>query len=237
MPKLSEELLKQVRSTQLPRVTDAKTVSEAVAFVVERVEAFILISPEMVLSRAAVEGIVPQGLARATVLTGKEGTGRPHVSVRTNFGFANKAQIEEFCANVAKFKTIQEVQEAYYGFIDAISIPMVIWDNEPSWMHRTSSSTWTGKLRSDSVTGNVSISEAVPEKPTLVIKAKKPTLNASIPVGNAIPTPPAPDAPAPPPAPAPAAPVMKNFNGAVYSVADLLAAKWSQAAIDALPNA
>jgi hypothetical protein len=236
MAKLESSLLPKIKSSSLARVKNVTTVAEAVKAVCDRARMLTLIPVQAVLDRHAVAGVVPQGLPNAQVLTGKDGSGRPHVSVRTNFALATAEQIEQFCAGVSTMQTIDAVQEAYYSFIDEVSIPLVVWDNEPGWAQRASNSSWTGTLRADAVTGNVSISGATPEKPAVTHNAKK--LDAALAVGtpamNAAPIPPAPGTPTPPPAPQP---VMKLFNGTPYSVADLLANNWSQAAIDALPNA
>lgn len=233
MAKLSSSLLPQVKSTGLARVTSAKTVDEAIASVTARVNAVILVTQQQVIDRTAVAGVVLQGLAQANVLTGKDGSGRPHVSVRTNFFLATKGEVNAFLTKLPMCQSVEAVLTEYYAFIDQHSINGVIWDNEESWNHRGNQSTWSGYLRVDAWTGDVSISGLVPEKPAVVIRAKP--LSAALSVGNA-PAIPAPNAPAPAPQ-APTAPVMKSFNGAAYSVADLLAAGWQQAAIDALPNA
>lgn len=235
MAKLATDLLPKVKTSSLARVTNSTTVAEAIAAVCQRARSLTLITSQHVLDRVAVSGAIPQGLATAKVLTGKDGSGRPHVSVRTNFALATAEQVEQFCAGVSSMTSIDDVQQAYYSLVDEVSVPLVVWDNEPAWEQRSSNSAWSGTLRADAVTGNVSISNAMPEKPSMVIKAK--SLNAALAVGNApsAPIPPAPgNAPAPPP-PAPVA--MKMVNGTPYSVAGLLGNGWQQSAIDALPNA
>lgn len=234
MAKLESSLLPQVKSSSLARVKSVTTVAEAVKAVCDRARMLTLIPVQAVLDRHAVAGVVPQGLPNAQVLTGKDGSGRPHVSVRTNFALCTADQVEQFCTGVSSMQSIDQVQEAYYSFIDEVSIPLVVWDNEPSWSQRGASSTWTGTLRADAVTGNVSISNAMPEKPAHTHNAKK--LVAVLAVGTA-PSAPIPPAPGNAPAPPPPAPVMKMFNGTPYSVQDLLGNNWAQSAIDALPNA
>lgn len=237
MAKLSSGLLPKVKSGALLRITKAETVAEAIATVTQRVQAATLISEKDVLDRASVSGIVLQGGASAKVLTGKDGNGRPHVSLRTQFLLATKEQCASFLASVVSFTSIEDVQEAYYGFIDEHGISAVIWDNEPCWaLYSTPGLTFSGYLRCDAVTGDVSIAGITPEKPARVIKARTLTLEDSAPEDKAetgIPTPPNKNSVPTPPKKA----ISKLIEGNVYTVESLLGAGWTQDAIDALPNA
>ena len=227
MAKLSADLLSQVKSTGLARVTSASTVADAILAVTNRLKVATLVTAQQVLDRTAVAGVVLQGLAQANVLTGKDGTGRPHVSCRTNFFLCTQDQIKAFLAKLSLCTTVEAVQTEYYAFIDEYAINGVIWDNESGWNQRGNQSTWTGNLRADATTGDISISNLTPEKPAVVIQAK--SLSAALKVGAA----PA----AAQTASEPAAPVMKLFNGTPMAPAALLQLGFPQAAIDALPNA
>ncbi len=237
MAKLASVHLSKVQTSSLARVSKVNTVAEAITAVANRVKSATLISVQNVLDRTAVAGVVLSGLAQANILTGADGTGKPHVSVRSNFFLATQAECDAFIASLSTLQTVEAVQQAYYAFIDNHSVNGVIWEGEPAWEQRSNQGTFTGYLRADAVTGDVSISGITAEKPTAVLHAKKlPSLSASIPVAG---TPVAgiPQAPGAPTTPAPQAPVMKLYNGTAYSAADLLANGWQQSAIDALPNA
>lgn len=235
MAKLNSAHLSKVQTSGLARVSRVSTVLEAVTAIKSRLALATLVTVQQVLDRTAVSGVVLAGLAQANVLTGSDGTGRPHCSVRSNFYLCTQAEIDTFVAGLAGLGTVEEVQTAYYAFVDEFAINGVIWDNETAWSQRGNQGTFTGYLRADGTTGDVSISGLTAEKPTVVLAAKKmPSLSASIPVAPSV------NIPAPsgmPTPPAPQAPAMKAYNGTAYSPADLLAAGWQQAAIDALPNA
>ena len=240
MAKLSSNLLPQIKSAGLARVTKAGSVVEAVATVASRVRALTLITAQHVIDRTAVAGVVLSGLATAKELRGKDETGKPHVTVRSNFALCTSSEIEAFIASLSTIPTIEGVQQAYYSFIDEVVVNGTIWEGESLFAIRTSvQGTLAGFLRADPETGDVSISGLVAEKPTTVLQAKKlPSLNASIPVAPVAGTvPQAPGAPTPPTPSAPQAPVMKVLNGTAYSQSDLLNSGWAQTQIDALPNA
>ena len=233
MAKLASVHLSKVQTSGLARVSKVNTVAEAITAVVNRVKSATLISVQNVLDRTAVAGVVLSGLAQANILTGADGTGKPHVSVRSNFFLATQAECDAFTASLSTLQTVEAVQQAYYAFIDNHSVNGVIWEGEPAWEQRSNQGTFTGYLRADAVTGDVSISGITAEKPTAVLHAKRlPSLSASIPVAPATNIPPASGIPTPPPVPA-----MKLINGTAYSVADLLANNYKQAQIDELPNA
>jgi len=235
MAKLASVHLSKIQSSGLARVSKVGSVAEAVTAVTNRVKAATLITVQQVLDRTAVAGVVLSGLAQANILTGADGTGKPHVSVRSNFFLATQAECDAFVASLSTLQTVEAVQAAYYEFIDNHSVNGVIWEGEPAWEQRSNQGTFTGFLRADAVTGDVSISGITAEKPTAVLHAKKlPSLNASIPVAPASGIPAPSGIPTPPPAPQP---TMKLLNGTAYSVSDLLAGGWAQSAIDALPNA
>jgi hypothetical protein len=237
MAKLASVHLSKVQTGGLARVSKVGTVAEAVTAVTNRIKAATLVTVQQVLDRTAVAGVVLSGLAQANVLTGADGSGKPHVSVRSNFFLATQTECDAFVASLSTLQTVEAVQAAYYEFIDNHSINGVVWQGEPAWEQRSNQGTFTGFLRADAVTGDVSISGITAEKPTAVLQAKKlPSLSASIPVAPAsgMPAPPQAGAPTPPPAPQP---TMKLVNGTAYSPSDLLAGGWSQAAIDELPNA
>lgn len=236
MAKLQSVHLSKVQTSGLARVGKAASVVDAVTAIKSRLALATLVTVQQVLDRTAVSGVVLAGLAQANVLTGADGTGRPHCSVRSNFYLCTQADIDTFIAGLASLQTVEEVQAAYYSFVDEYAINGVIWDNEESWKQRGNQGTFTGYLRADGTTGDVSISGLTAEKPAVVLAAKKmPSLNASIPVAPAASVPPPPQAGSvPPPPPAPA---MKLLNGTAYSAADLLANNYTQAQIDALPNA
>lgn len=237
MAKLQSVHLSKVQTSGLARVGKAASVVDAVTAIKSRLALATLVTVQQVLDRTAVSGVVLAGLAQANVLTGADGTGRPHCSVRSNFYLCTQADIDTFIAGLASLQTVEEVQAAYYSFVDEYAINGVIWDNEESWKQRGNQGTFTGYLRADGTTGDVSISGLTAEKPAVVLAAKKmPSLNASIPVStpSGIPAPPQAGSVPPPP---PAAPAMKLLNGTAYSAADLLANNYTQAQIDALPNA
>ena len=235
MAKLQTVHLSKVQTSGLARVGKAASAADAVIAIKARLNLATLITVQQVLDRTAVSGVVLAGLAQANVLTGADGTGRPHCSVRSNFYLCTQADIDTFVAGLAALQSVDQVQAAYYAFVDEFAINGVIWDNETAWAQRGNQGTFTGYLRADATTGDVSISGLTAEKPAVVLAAKKmPSLSASIPVqGASIPT----STGMPTPPAAPQAPVMKLYNGAAYSAADLLANGWQQSAIDALPNA
>lgn len=227
MAKLSSELLPQVKSTGLARITNATSVVEAIATVKQRLLSATLVSVQDVLNRSAVAGVVLQGAAQANVLTGKDGTGRPHIAVRTNFMLANGVQINGFLANLSQMTTIEDVQEAYYAFLDEHTINGVIWDNEASWEQRGNQGKWSGYLRADATTGDVSISGLTPEKPQHVIRAKeivKESFSAEIPTPGAAPTP----IPTPQGIPTPSGNAQwKTPSGELHAESALLSAGWT----------
>ena len=247
MAKLASNLLSQVKTSSLARVTKATSIAEAIATVALRVRSLTLITSQNVIDRLAVAGVVLSGLSQANTLTGADGSGKPHVSVRTNFALCTVQEIEAFVASLSTIPTIDGVQQAYYDFIDTYVINGVIWEGESCWENRKSyQGTFSGFLRADGTTGDISISGIVAEKPGLVLQAKKlPSLNASIPVAPVASVPPPPQAGAVPPPPPPNGPVMKQYNGAVYSSTDLIStymssgytADQAKSAVDALPNA
>jgi len=236
MAKLQTVHLSKVQTSGLARVGKAASAADAAIAIKARLNLATLVTVQQVLDRTAVSGVVLAGLAQANVLTGADGTGRPHCAVRSNFYLCTQADIDTFVASLAALQSVDQVQAAYYAFVDEFAINGVIWDNETAWSQRGNQGTFTGYLRADATTGDVSISGLTAEKPAVVLAAKKmPSLSASIPVAPSanIPTP----SGMPTPPPAPQAPAMKAYNGTAYSPADLLAAGWQQSAIDALPNA
>jgi len=229
MAKISSELLPKIKSSSLARITNATSVAEAIATVKQRLASATLVSEQNVIDRSAVSGVVLQGAAQANVLTGKDGSGRPHIAVRTNFFLCNPVIIQQFVAGLATMTTVEDVQEAYYSFIDNHCINGVIWDNEASWESRGNQGKWSGYLRADATTGDVSISGLTPEKPQNVIKARAIVEDfdavVETPVANAgAPTPPSTGSTPPPPG-APAN--WKNPAGEVFAEAALVAQGWT----------
>jgi hypothetical protein len=231
MAKISSSLLPKVQSTSLGRVTNATSVEEAIATVKQRLASATLVTEQNVIDRSAVSGVILQGAAQANVLTGKDGSGRPHIAVRTNFYLCTPVIIQQFVTGLATMTTIEDVLNAYYGFIDNHCINGVIWDNEASWESRGNQGKWSGYLRADATTGDVSISGLAPEKAQNVIKARAIVQDfdavVETPVANAgAPTPPTGSTPPPPSAPgAPAS--WKNPTGDVFAESALVAQGWT----------
>ncbi|RUP42165.1 MAG: hypothetical protein EKK63_02385 [Acinetobacter sp.] len=228
MAKLSSDLLSQVKTASLARITNATSVAEAIATVKQRLASATLVSPQDVINRSAVSGVVLQGSAQANVLTGKDGSGRPHIAVRTNFFLCTPAVISTFTAGLSTMDSIEDVQNAYYGFIDAHCINGVIWDNEPAWESRGNQGKWSGYLRADATTGDVSIAGLAPEKPQHVIKARAIAQDfdaeVEIPSTPKVPTGPTSATP-PPPVNAPAN--WKSPAGDVFAESALVAQGWT----------
>lgn len=233
------------------RIKSAQSTLEAVAIATAKVRNLRLITVEQVLNRAKVGEIVLIGGQNANILTGKAGNGKPHVSLRTQYALATPEECAAFIKGLNVLPTVEAVQEAWYRFQEQHVIPAVAWEGEKCFEDRDYadlSARFSGTLRADSVTGNVSIAGLtrtdVATKPTAVAKAST-FLDALLGSSEQIAGVPAPSpapapAPAAPAAPAPAAapaPTMKMVNGQAFSTADLLAAGWTAEQVAGLPNA
>ena len=170
MAVLSSAAKAQVVSNSLPKVNSATSVVEALQTITTRVNSMCWVSEAQALAGKRLSGIIPQGGNSANVLTGRNGAGKAHVSLKTQVGLGSVATGTAFLQSLnaaAPTATLEQVRELYYQFIDSVTIPLVVWqDTEPEVFRAVTSGggTYTGTLRCDGVTGNVSFGNASVEE-------------------------------------------------------------------------
>ena len=229
MAKLSQVSLSQVASSGLARINATTTVAEFLTAAQARINALTWVSEADVIAQRPVSGIIPQGGATANVLTGKDGLGKAHVSLRNQVCLGTKADgaaIMAALTGASASATLEQLREMYYAAIDAVSVQLTVWqDSEPkAWdAVRSGRSSFTAFLRADSRTGDVSLQGATPESVTNAIVIPTRRIETAMPDGDAVLTPPV------------TGPVMKSFAGGVHTVQALLDLGLPQATIDALP--
>lgn len=209
MAVLSSAAKAQVVSNSLPRINSATSVVELLQIAATRVNSMCWASEAQVLAGKRLSGIIPQGGNSANVLTGKNGLGKAHVSLKTQVGLCAVAPKEgqtsaeglaflQSLNAAAPTATLEQLREMYYQFVDGVTIPLVVWqDTEPEVFKAVTSGRgkYTGTLRADGDTGNVSFGNASVEEDVDVTPLPK-RIATSI------------AAPA-----TPAAPAMRMFNG------------------------
>lgn len=174
----NKTVLASVKANNLPRINDAVTAAEVIATATERINALYWVGEADIIGRKRLSGIIPQGGATANVLTGKDGTGKAHVSLRTQVAFGTKAEGAKFLASLAIMAataTVEDLKNAYYGFTDEVNIPLVIWKETEADAYKAARSgrgTFSATLRvqtSGEAEGEISLSGAETETDTDVV--------------------------------------------------------------------
>lgn len=170
-------VLASVKANNLPRVNDATTAAELLATVAERINALYWVNEADIIGRKRLSGIIPQGGATATVLRGKDETGKAHVSLRTQVAFGSKAEGAKFLTTLATMvatASVEDLKQAYYDFVDEVNVPLVVWEESEPEAYKAARSgrgTFSATLRvqtSGEAEGEISLSGAEAETDTEV---------------------------------------------------------------------